>query len=280
MSRFLLPMSALIYLVGSVGYFVYLIKANEAAQKAAYRVMALGFALHTGSVIASTIALGHFPITGLREGLVLFSWAVVGAFLLFQLKVNLKILGAFVSPLAVMLLLLSPLFPPTVVLKASVFKSGLLVMHVGLTILGDAVFALAFVGGFMYLVQERQIKSKNFGFFYKRFPSLESLDKLNHYCLVVGFPLLTVGLMLGFLYAGMVWKSYWHWDPKEVLAVATWLIYAVLLHERLAVGWRGRRAAIMAIVGFCAVLATFIGANYFLEGHHSIMGVAAKPWGL
>jgi ABC-type transport system involved in cytochrome c biogenesis permease subunit len=100
-------------------------------------------------------------------------------------------------------------------------------------------------------------------------PSLETLDSLNYVCLTFGFPLITVGLISGFVYAGAVLRSFWHWDPKEILAVITWLIYAVLLHERLAVGWRGRRAAIMAIIGFSIILVTFVGASLILRGHHS-----------
>jgi ABC-type transport system involved in cytochrome c biogenesis permease subunit len=95
------------------------------------------------------------------------------------------------------------------------------------------------------------------------------LDSLNYVCVTFGFPLITIGLISGFVYAGAVWRSYWHWDPKEVLSVVTWLIYAILVHERLAVGWRGRRAAIMAIIGFSAILVTFLVASVILKGHHS-----------
>jgi ABC-type transport system involved in cytochrome c biogenesis permease subunit len=81
---------------------------------------------------------------------------------------------------------------------------------------------------------------------------------------------MTIGLITGFGYASTAWKSYWNWDPKEVFALVTWLIYAVLLHERLTVGWRGRRAAWLAIFGFLAVLTTFLGVNLFLKGHHTV----------
>jgi ABC-type transport system involved in cytochrome c biogenesis permease subunit len=80
--------------------------------------------------------------------------------------------------------------------------------------------------------------------------------------------MLTLGLVSGFVYAKSVWGNFWSWDPKEVWAGITWLLYAALLHQRLTVGWRGRRAAIMAIIGFAAVLFTFLGVNFLLEGHH------------
>ena len=71
-----------------------------------------------------------------------------------------------------------------------------------------------------------------------------------------------------FVYARIAWGHFWSWDPKEVWATVTWLFYAALLHERLAVGWRGRRSAVMAIIGFAVILFTFLGVNLFMEGHH------------
>jgi cytochrome c-type biogenesis protein CcsB len=122
--------------------------------------------------------------------------------------------------------------------------------------------------GILYLLQERAIKIKNPGFFFKRLPSLERLDTTGYACIVVGFSLLTIGLITGSVYAKAVWGRFWSWDPKEVWSAITWLFYAALLHERLAVGWRGRRAAIMAIIGFLVLLFTFFGVNFLLTGHH------------
>ncbi len=82
---------------------------------------------------------------------------------------------------------------------------------------------------------------------------------------------MTAGLITGFAYAAIIWRSPWNWDPKEILSLVTWVIYAVLVHERLAVGWRGRRAAWLSIFGFSAILLTFIGANLLLQGHHSVL---------
>jgi ABC-type transport system involved in cytochrome c biogenesis permease subunit len=121
----------------------------------------------------------------------------------------------------------------------------------------------------MYLLQERQIKGKKRGFLFSRLPNLGVLDQISHHCLLVGFPLMTAGLVAGFAYASFVWHSVWRWDPKEILSLITWLIYAILIHERLAVGLRGRRAAWLAIFGFSAVLITFLGVNLLLKGHHT-----------
>jgi cytochrome c-type biogenesis protein CcsB len=213
--------------------------------------------------------LRQMPVTTLPQTFSLFAWAIVGSYLAFQLKFNIRILGTFVSPLAVVFMLLSSAIPGRVIPNSKLFKSFWLTLHVATMFIGMAIFALAFCAGIMYLLQERQIKSKSFGLLYRRLPSLEVLDSLNYVCLTFGFPLITIGLISGFVYAGAVWQSFWHWDPKEILSVVTWLIYAVLLHERLAVGWRGRRAAIMAIIGFSVILVTFVGTSFILEVHHS-----------
>jgi cytochrome c-type biogenesis protein CcsB len=94
------------------------------------------------------------------------------------------------------------------------------------------------------------------------------MDNISYVCIVVGFAMLTLGLITGFVYAKAVWGRFWSWDPKEVWAGITWLFYAVLLHGRLTVGWRGRRSAIMAVIGFAVLIFTFLGVNLFMEGHH------------
>jgi cytochrome c-type biogenesis protein CcsB len=142
------------------------------------------------------------------------------------------------------------------------------VAHVTLIFFGEAAFALACGVGILYLLQENSIKTKKRRFFFKRLPSLDLLDSTGYACIVVGFTLLTVGLITGLIYAKSVWGRFWSWDPKEVWSGISWLFYAALLHERLTVGWRGRRSAIMAIIGFGVLVFTFLGVNLFMEGHH------------
>jgi cytochrome c-type biogenesis protein CcsB len=120
----------------------------------------------------------------------------------------------------------------------------------------------------LYLVQEHSIKTKNRGFFFKRLPSLELLDSTGYTCIIVGFTLLTMGLIGGIVFAKSIWGRFWNWDPKEVWTGITWLVYAVLIQQRLTMGWRGRKAAILSIIGFAILLFTFFGVNFLLQGHH------------
>ena len=102
------------------------------------------------------------------------------------------------------------------------------------------------------------------------------LDNINQYALVSGFPFLTVGMMTGSIYAQYALGAYWQWDPKEVWSLITWLFYAALLHERLAAGWRGRKAAVMSIVCFCILLFTFAGASLWMGGYHSFASLQSR----
>ncbi len=165
-------------------------------------------------------------------------------------------------------MIVASLLPRESVQVNDLFKSYWLVIHILTIFIGEASFALACGLGILYLIQEHAIKTKTHGFFFKRLPSLERIDTSGYACIVVGFTMLSIGLITGFVYAKLVWGKFWSWDPKEVWSGITWLLYAVLLHERLAIGWRGRRSAIMAIIGFAALLFTFLGVNFLLKGHH------------
>jgi len=124
-----------------------------------------------------------------------------------------------------------------------------------------------FAGAIMYLLQERQLKTKRPGAFYYRLPSLQTLDRLTFRTLALGFPFLTTGIILGAVWARTSWGSVFAPDPLAFFSVVAWVIYAGTLAGRTAGGWHGRRAAYYAIVGFAALVLT-LGAGLFLPGMH------------
>ncbi len=101
------------------------------------------------------------------------------------------------------------------------------------------------------------------------FPNHKVLDDLNYRAIMVGFPMLTLGIITGAAWANYAWGTYWSWDPKETWSLITWFMYAAFLHARFTAGWRGKKAAVMAIVGFGFVIFTYFGVNYLLSGLHS-----------
>ena len=141
--------------------------------------------------------------------------------------------------------------------------------HVAPAFLGYAMFALASCVSLIYLLQERQLKAKRRGIF-RRLPSLETLDDLNYRCVAWGFALFTVGIVTGSLLAKATWGEFWSWEPVQVLSVLAWLLYAVLLQTR-SVGWRGRKAATLTIVGFALLIVSFLSLNLGLPGARRIV---------
>ena len=256
------------YMLSSSGYFAYLFIQRDALQQIGCALLLAGVICQSTVIVWSFARTGAMPVNNLHETLSLVAWALVGAFLALRLKLRVKVLGVYVAPLAAFVLFAASQFPREPMQPQNLLKGFWLVVHIITIFLGDAGFALACGVGVLYLIQERSIKSKNRGFFFKRLPSLDLLDSTGYACVVIGFTMLTIGLVTGMVYAKNVWGRFWSWDPKEVWSAITWIFYAALLHERLTVGWRGRRAAIMAIVGFVVLLFTFLGVNFLLKGHH------------
>ena len=261
--------ASLFYLFGTLTYLAYIIFLRELLSKLAPLIVSIGFVSHTLALITRYAEAGHTPVTNLYESLSFFAWMIMGVLLIVNLKYKVKILGAFVTPIALILMLFACTLPREILPLAPVLRSFWHPLHVVFAFLGNAIFALAFCCGVMYLIQEKQLKSKKLGAITKRLPPLKVLDDLNYQSLKFGFPLLTLGIITGAVWANYAWGRYWDWDPKETWSLITWLLYAALLHQRLTVGWRGRKAAIMAIVGFLAVLFTFLGVNLLLSGLHT-----------
>jgi cytochrome c-type biogenesis protein CcsB len=256
------------YLLSTIGYLIYLFLQKDFLQKTGFYLLATGFLFHTVEMGYRFVESGHFPVSNLHETLSLAAWAIAGVFLLFQYRFHLKILGIYAAPLVTFVMVIAARLPNVPSETPKILKSLWLIMHVVAIFIGEASLALACGAGLLYLLQENAIKSKQRGFFFKRLPSLELLDNTGYACIVTGFTMMTFGLITGLIYAKSVWGKFWSWDPKEVWSGITWILYAVLLHQRLTVGWRGRRAAIMAIIGFAVILFTFLGVNFFLTGHH------------
>jgi len=269
MNIFFFKLASFLYLFGSLAYLVYVIFLKENLSKLALTFVSVGFASHTLALITRYAEAGHTPVTNLHESLSFFAWMIMGILLIVNLKYKVKVLGSLLAPIALILMLFAFALPKEILPLAPVLRSFWHPFHVVFAFLGNAIFALAFCSGVMYLIQENQLKSKKMGAITRRLPPLKVLDDLNYQSLKFGFPLLTLGIITGAVWANYAWGRYWDWDPKETWSLITWLLYAALLHQRLTVGWRGRKAAIMAIVGFLAVLFTFLGVNLVLSGLHT-----------
>ncbi|HEV8129941.1 MAG TPA: cytochrome c biogenesis protein CcsA [Acidobacteriota bacterium] len=253
------------YLLGLGLSLLNLITKKELFFRFAFAALAIGFVCHTLFLVLLTLEGRHLPIYTSKEAFSLFAWLVTLSFFISYLKYRIQILGIFVlSLVAAFMLIASALerhpFPPD-------WRGYWVFFHTTLVLIAYVAFFLTFLSSILYLAQERALKEKRMAWVGERLPSLQKLDRLLLTSLIVGMVAMTLGILTGAIWAEHVWGRYWGWDPKETAALVTWLIYLSLFHYRLTAGWRGKRAAILNVIGFISVLFTFLGASYFRGMH-------------
>jgi ABC-type transport system involved in cytochrome c biogenesis permease subunit len=167
------------------------------------------------------------------------------------------VLGAFVAPLAALLMIVASAGLGGPVQASPQLQNSLVAVHAILSLAGEALFVLASLAGLMYLIQDERIKQKRISRFSRFLPPLVDLDRINGLCLLWGFPILTLGVLAGSIWARVVWGSAWQWDPKFLWTLLAWVLYALLLHQRLAIGWRGHKAALWSVLALLVLLLTF-----------------------
>lgn len=258
--------------MASAAYLVFFLNQNKQVRKIARMILLVSGVLQTLYIVSRYLLVGHTPITSQHEAVFFFAWATTWAYLSFRWRYSVKNFGTLVSILIFSLLVIASISSRDVTPLVPALQSWWLPVHAGVSLIAYGFLSLAFCGGIMYLLQERELKSKRFGYFFSRFPSLDALDQLINHCLTAGFVFLTLGIVTGSIWARQAWGTYWQWDPKETWSLITWFIYLVQIHQRMTVGWRGKRGAIMAILGFVAVLFTLWGVTYLLGGVHSYAG--------
>jgi cytochrome c-type biogenesis protein CcsB len=262
--------SALIlYVLSAAAYLIFQLSRRRAFSSAGWAVGLAGLALHTAALVLRTLASGRAPFTNMYESLSFLAWSCLLAYLIMDRVFRLPRAGFFLLlvVLAFMLLANSPLMPKDITPLMPALQSYWLWLHVSITLLGEAFFAVAFIASIMYLFASAP---RNKGLSEKAAAAAENLDRVSYRAIAVGFPLFTLGgLVLGMVWAHKAWGAYWSWDPKEVWSLVTWFVYALYLHTRLVMGWKGRRSAAIAVLGFLAALFTYFGVNYLLSGLHS-----------
>jgi cytochrome c-type biogenesis protein CcsB len=265
-----LLIAALFAYIGAAWLFgSHVARTQPAGERRGAWVLSLGFAAHTLSLIVHLWEVGLLPVTSFGEGLSFFSWLVVGSFLVLGRGGRLHAIGVVVAALAALMVVGAITFFAESAPIPPELRSPWLPIHVTLAFLGNAIFGIAFAASLVYLFQEGQLKSHRGAWLLRRLPSLEQLDHLNHRCLVWGFPLLSLGILSGGLWAAKAWGHFWSGEAREVLSLVTWLVYAGLLQFRLTGGLRGRRAARLTILGFALVVISYVSISLLnLPGRH------------
>lgn len=261
------------YLLATAAYFVYLAMKNETAGKIGTITAALGLVAQTVALVTRSIAAGHVPFTNMYEFTSSFVWGIVLVYLGVERVYKVKTLGAFVLPVAVILIGIASVLPKDVEPLVPALQSYWLQLHVSTAIIAYGAFAVAFGLSVMYLLVVRGREKNPTGFLATRLPEPNKLDLWSYRTISLGFPFMTLVIITGAIWAEKAWGRYWSWDPKETWSLITWFIYAVYLHARITYGWQGKRSAWMSVLGFAAVLFTYFGVNLLLSGLHSYAGL-------
>ena len=254
------------YFLAMLLYFVFAgLKKNGAAKVAAV-IQTGGLAAHTAALIVRGIAAGRVPMTNQYEFATCFAWALCLVSLIFIAKYQFSFLGVFAAPVVFLVMGYAAMQSREIHALMPALQSNWLVFHVSTAILSYGAFGVSFVLGFIFLVREKIHKD---GFMDQHIPDRDKLDVIEYRSVCLGLLFLTITIITGAFWAKKCWGSYWSWDPKETWSLVTWIIYAVYLHLRIIRGWKGKAAAVFAVVGFICVIFTYIGVNTFLPGLHS-----------
>jgi len=271
------------YFIAMILFIAFIATKNKNVGFVATLVAWVGFILNTAAIgvrwsESINLGYGHAPLSNLYESIVFFAWSILLIYLLLDLKYKQRSLGAFVMPFAFISMAwaqlslndnIEPLVPA--------LQSNWLTYHVITCFIGYAGFAVACGASIMYLIkvgkEEKSGDGRNpAGGILSIFPSTRVLDDINYKAIMIGFPLLTLGIITGAAWANYAWGTYWSWDPKETWSLIVWFIYAAFLHARFTRGWVGRKAAWLSIFGFAATLFCYLGVNLVLSGLHSYGG--------
>jgi len=281
-SSLLFNVTTFLFLTSTILFFVFLASRNNAIGVGASLAAFVGWGVETVAIIlrwkeSYDMGHGHAPLSNLYESVVFFAWTIILIYGIIELKYKYRVIGAFVLPFALMGMAwaqlglnsgIEPLVPA--------LQSNWLLYHVITCFLGYAAFAVACGISIMYLIKAKAegdtASSVQAGSAIGVFPAIRILDDLNYKAIMIGFPLLTLGIVTGAAWANYAWGTYWSWDPKETWSLIVWFVYAAFLHARITRGWVGKRAAWLSIIGFAATIFCYLGVNLFLSGLHSYGG--------
>lgn len=253
--------TAVAYGAGALLFLAYLAGWQRAQplHRVAPWLVTLGALLHGAQIVVSSLVLKVCPVEGVHFAMSVVSMMACATYSVARLRFRIDVVGAFVAPFALTFLIASRFVAVGGADVSNELGNTVLPLHVAANVLGDGLFTLACASAIAYLIQDRNLKQKKLSGLAKRLPPLDSLDRAEHRFLLAGFPLLTLGILTGTVWAGQLESGSAAGVARAVFGYATWLLFAAVLVLRTVWGWRGRRAAYGTIVGFaCSVVVLMI----------------------
>jgi ABC-type uncharacterized transport system permease subunit len=254
-------LTAALYTASGALYFVHLARGGGRSVLWASRLLGAAAASHVGFLATDYLLSGRSPLSDIHQALVVLSLLISLGYLVSMRRARLTVLGAFITPVSLLLFLSAGLRTSVPPVPEGV-KSVILPLHISVNVLGIVAFALAFAAAVGYVIQEQLLRRKQVVGLFQRLPALDELDSLGLKLVTIGFPLFTLGVVSGTIWASELGGL--TLGTGQGFALLAWAFFASVLLARAAAGWRGRRAAIGTMLGFlCSVAA--LGA-YLLRG--------------
>jgi ABC-type uncharacterized transport system permease subunit len=259
MERVLLSLALVGYLAGITLSILGIVRHSARATRGSNYALIFAWIVHLAAVVYHGWVAGRFPMSNSAEFLLVLGWVVLALYFIVWFKWRIAAAGLVLAPLAAVMVAASIGVVPGASEPLAYGTRGLFVFHTTAATLGLAALGVAFAMSLIYLVQERTLKSKQSFAMLDRLPSLETSDQIGHRALLLGFPLLTLGIATGMVWNLIANDAIWTGSPKEIFPTLAWILFALLLVARTLWGYRGRRAAYLTIAGFALGLLTILG---------------------
>jgi ABC-type uncharacterized transport system permease subunit len=268
MSVIWLRTAAALYSLGLLHAILTLVRRREHLFPVAMAAFGLGSVFHFVSIVEQGLAAQHCPITNVYETLSMCAFLVVAVYLFVQWRYKMSSLSVFIFPLVFVMSLVATMGNPVSSWSNRIVRDVWLTVHIVLVLLGIAALLFTAVASVLYLIQERELKTKKPRAFYYRLPALGTLDDLISKSMALGFVLMTLAVIAASTWAFIEHKTAWISQPSIAISFFTWGAYLALVFLRTTAGWRGRKAAIMTV--------TVLGFSALTWVAHARLGVLLK----
>ena len=267
----------ILYAAAGVVYAIHFARRQPAIGRAATTLLLFAALSHTFVIGMQTMEVRHVPFANVSRLVSTFVWLLALSYLYLELTTDERAMGVFILPILVGLQMI-PVLNPGIERADPLLDSPWFWVHIASLLFAYASFALAAMLGLTYVLQFKEIKKKQLGYFYTRLPSLHVLDAMNSRAVVVGWLFLTIGVVVG-----VVWTAQARAlspgnvnlqemsldDPKIFIAVLSWAVYSFQMVARRTLGWTGRRSAWLSALGFVIILLNFLPVSYFVTTSHT-----------
>ncbi len=267
MPHLFLSLALLAYALSLASYTRYLYTGSKLAGRLGTILLGLGLVAHYFALLERSRGLNTVPYHDLYGSMSLFGWLLALTYLALEFYHRQRSVGAFVVPFILIFFLAAHLAPADR-LSATPARGPIFALHVTLSILAYAAFALSFVLSIIYLAENRLLRNHKLGEVVWRLPPLDLLERMSRSSVLIGLLSITVGTVLGFIWVDRLTGQYWYYDPKYVVTLLVLALYAAYLQLSRTTSWRGARASRLCIFNFVIVILSFTVVNLYLSHSH------------